>query len=103
MGSRRSHIARVADGFWRAVDKEVLADKLVLEEDDGTSLSLHPESRDPPTNDDSQPIDDKDIGGRDKEVMAPGILGRLDNNILAEINDAPAVFGTKDEPIAALL
>ena len=35
--------------------------------------------------------------------MAPRILERLDNNILAEINDAPAVFGTKDEPIAALL
>ena len=50
MGSRRSHIARVADGFWRAVDKEVLADKLVLEEDDDVPVLASIQSLGTPPN-----------------------------------------------------
>ena len=77
----------------------MLSDKENLEEDDAPVLA----SRDPPTEEDSQWIDDKDLGRRENEVTEPRRLGKLDIDDLAENNDAPAIFETKVKPIATTM
>ena len=85
-----------ADVFVRAVDEKMLLDKVVPEEVDDVPVLA---SVDPPTEDDSQPSINKDLGRRDDEVTEPTRL-ELDDNILAANDNAPAFSENPVKPIA---
>ena len=58
-------VVRAADGFWRAVDEKTLSNEEMLRKADDVPVLA---SVDPPTDEDSQWIDDKDLGRREDEV-----------------------------------